>query len=180
MNTKMDKATVYLGLGSNMGDRQQMLAQATGLLSQKVTVETISSLYETKPQYVLEQPMFLNAACRISTSLKPHQLLTLVKGIESKLGRRPDSHNKPRPVDIDILIYDNLVIQSQTLIIPHPLMMERAFVLIPLAEIAPDLVHPVAGQPINQLASSVSAYGVVKIGPAINISEGGRYVPTIG
>ena len=176
----MDKATVYLGLGSNLADRQQMLAQALSQLSQKVAVETVSSLYETQPQYNIDQPMFLNAVCRISTSLRPHQLLILVKGIENKLGRLPDSHNKPRPVDIDILLYDNLVIQSQTLTIPHPLMMERAFVIIPLAEIAPDLVHPVIGLPISQLSKKVSPDGVVRIESAITFPEGGCHVPDIG
>ncbi len=171
---------VYLGLGSNLGDRQQMLTQALTYLSQKVTVEMVSSFYETRPQYLTDQPMFLNAVCRISTSLRPHQLLTLLKGIENKLGRLPDSHNKPRPVDIDILFYDNLIIQSQTLTIPHPLMMERAFVLIPLAEIAPDLVHPVAGLTISHLAKKVSPDGVVMIESAIAFHEGGCHVPDIG
>jgi len=175
----VDKVTVYLGLGSNLGDRQQMLAQALAHLSQKVAVEVVSSIYETKPQYLTDQPMFLNAACRISTSLRPHQLLTLIKGIESKLGRLPDSHNKPRPIDIDILLYDDLIIQGQTLTIPHPLMMERAFVLIPLAEIAPDLVHPVVGQTIGQFAKKVSPDGVVRIEPAITFPEGGCHVPDI-
>jgi len=168
----VDKATVYLGLGSNLGDRQQMLAQALAHLSQKVAVEAVSSLYETKPQYFTDQPMFLNAVCRVSTSLRPHQLLTLLKGIENKLGRLPDSHNKPRPVDIDILFYDNLIIQSRTLTIPHPLMMERAFVLIPLAEIAPDLVHPVISLSISQLAKKLSPDGVVRIESAIVFLEG--------
>jgi 2-amino-4-hydroxy-6-hydroxymethyldihydropteridine diphosphokinase len=175
----VDKATVYLGLGSNLGDRQQMLTQALVYLSQKVIVEKVSSFYETKPQYFANQPMFLNAVCRASTSLRPHQLLTLVKGIENKLGRLPDSHNKPRLVDIDILFYDNLTIQSQTLTIPHPLMMERAFVLIPLAEIAPDLVHPVIGLSISQLAKKVSSNGVVRIESAIVFPEGGCNVPDI-
>lgn len=176
----MDKATAYLGLGSNLGNRQQMLAQALVQLSRKVAVEAVSSLYETKPLYHADQPLFLNAACRISTSLGPHQLLTLVKGIESKLGRQPNSHNTPRPIDIDILIYDDLVMQSQTLTIPHPRMLERAFVLIPLAEIAPDLMHPVEVLTISQLAQKLSPDGVWLLGATLAYPEGGRHVPNIG
>ena len=176
----MEKVTVYLGLGSNLGDRQQMLTQALTHLSQKVAVEAVSSFYETKPLYFADQPLFLNATCHVSTSIGPHQLLTLVKGIESKLGRLPNSHNKPRPIDIDILLYDNLVMQSQTLTIPHPLMLERAFVLIPLAEIAPYLVHPVAGLTISQLVQKVSPDGVLRTESAIAFPEGGCHVPDIG
>ena len=176
----MDKVTAYLGLGSNLGNRQQMLTQALTYLSQKVTMEAVSSLYETKPLYSADQPLFLNATCRVSTSIRPHQLLTLVKGIESKLGRLPNSHNKPRPIDIDILLYDNLVMQSQTLTIPHPLMLERAFVLIPLAEIAPDLIHPVAGLKISQLVQKISTDSVQRIEAVIAFPGGGRHVPDIG
>jgi len=176
----VDKATAYLGLGSNLGNRQQMLAQALAELALRVTVEAVSSLYETKPLYYADQPLFLNAACRISTSLGPHQLLALVKGIESKLGRQPNSHKNPRPIDIDILLYDDLVMQSQTLSIPHPRMLERAFVLIPLAEIAPDLVQPVEGLTISQLAQKVSPDGVQRLGTIPAHPEGGRHVPDIG
>ncbi len=175
----MNKATVYFSLGSNMGDREQMLFQSLTLLSQKVAVEAVSSLYETRPQHNSNQPMFLNAACCVSTMLKPHQLLTLIKGIESKLGRLPNTHNQPRPIDIDILLYDNLVMQDQTLRIPHPLMLERAFVLIPLAEIAPDLVHPEAGLSIKELASSVSPEGVTKSKSTLELAEGASHVPDI-
>lgn len=176
----MDKATVHLGLGSNLGDRKHMLTQALTYLSQKVSVEAVSSLYETKALYIADQPLFLNAVCRISTTLRPHQLLTLVKGIENKLGRLPDNHNRPRPIDVDILLYDNLIMQGQTLTIPHPLMLERAFVLIPLVEIAPDLVHPEAGMTISQLVKQISPDGVVRIESNIAFPEGGHHVPDIG
>ncbi|MBM4446530.1 MAG: 2-amino-4-hydroxy-6-hydroxymethyldihydropteridine diphosphokinase [Chloroflexi bacterium] len=135
-------ATVYLGLGSNLGDRKQNLTQALELLSKHVVIEKVSPIYETEPVGYTEQPLFLNAVCRISTELNPRQLLRLAKKIETKLGRAPSLANAPRPIDIDILLYDNEVFSSKELTIPHPRLTERAFVLVPLAEIAPDLVHP--------------------------------------
>ena len=150
-------ATAYLGLGSNMGDREQNLAQALGLLSQKMLVEQLSSIYETEPVGCKEQPHFLNAVCRISTDLSPDELLNLAKEIESRMGRLPSFPNAPRPIDIDILFYGEEMIQSQNLTIPHPRLAERAFVLVPLAEIAHDLVYPGSGKSIGELASSLQS-----------------------
>jgi 2-amino-4-hydroxy-6-hydroxymethyldihydropteridine diphosphokinase len=144
-------ATVYLGLGSNLENRKQNLAQALELLSQYLKVEQISSIYETEPVGYEQQPLFLNAVCRISTKLNPEKLLRLAKKIEAKLGRTPSFPNAPRPIDIDILLYSDKVFSNQDLTIPHPRLAERAFVLVPLAEIAPDLVHPVNGKPIREL-----------------------------
>jgi len=147
--------TVYLGLGSNLGDRQDNLDKALNFLSQRLRVEKVSSVYDTEPVDNPNQPRFLNLVCRVSTGLEPMALLTLLQGIESKMGRLPHTSNLPRPIDIDILFYGDQVIETLKLVIPHPRLTERAFVLVPLVEIAPDLVHPVNGKTAKELMRSV-------------------------
>jgi len=144
-------AMVYLSLGSNLGNRQHNLDRALDFLSQRLQVEEVSSVYDTEPVGNTNQPRFLNLVCQVSTRLEPMALLTLVKGIESKLGRLPNTSNEPRPIDIDILFYDERIIETPKLVIPHPRLAERAFVLVPLAEIAPELVHPISGKTIVEL-----------------------------
>ena len=154
---------VYLGLGSNLGDRGANLDRALDFLTQRMTVKKVSSVYETEPVGNVNQPLFLNLVCEVSTRLELMGLLTLVKGIESKLGRIPGKVNAPRPIDIDILFYGNEVVETPKLVIPHPRLAERAFILVPLVEIAPDLVHPVSGKTVKELLQGVTeTQGVLK------------------
>lgn len=134
---------VYLALGSNLGDRVKHIEFGLSELSAKATLLDTSFLYETRPMYVVDQPLFLNAACKISTLLEPEELLSFLKDIEVKCGRNMNGErNGPRPLDLDILFYDNLKYTSERLQIPHPRMAEREFVLRPLCDIAPNLEHP--------------------------------------
>jgi len=156
---------VYLGLGSNLGDRKANLEKALHLLGQRLQIEQISSIYETEPVGYVEQPRFLNVVCRAQIDIGPLQLLSLIKGIEASLGRVPSFPNAPRPIDVDILFYGDLIMQTPELTIPHPRLEERAFVLIPLVELDEELVHPVSGERIRDLAAKVDGKeGVKKIG----------------
>ena len=142
---------VYLGLGSNLGDRQRNIADAVALLGEESTDVAVSSCYETMPHGFSGQPMFVNAACRIWTRLDPFHLLRKTRQIQSILGSRPAFVNGPRAMDIDILVYGRRVLSAPGLIIPHPRMAEREFVLAPLAELAPGLVHPVLRETVRVL-----------------------------
>ena len=159
-----EPVTVYLGLGSNLGARQENLDRALDLLSQRLRVGQVSSIYDTEPVGNLNQSRFLNLVCQIYTGLAPAGLLALAKGIELKLGRARATSNAPRPIDIDILFYGDQVMETPELVIPHPRLAERAFVLVPLAEIAPDLVHPVSGKTIRELLQGVTETQVLPRG----------------
>jgi len=153
----------YLGLGSNLGDRQNNLVQALQQMKAQIAVEEVSSFYETEPVGYLDQPRFINAVCRVSTGLSPQELFHFLKRIERRMGRQSAFRNAPRPIDIDILFYDDLIMESPELTIPHPRLAQRAFVLVPLAEIAPTLVHPVSRTTIAELLREVDSSGVRKL-----------------
>jgi len=161
---------VYLALGSNLGDRRSNLAAALQQLREKVELHTISSVYETEPVGYLDQPRFLNMVCCGKTELSAQELLKEVKTIEVTIGRQPSFRNGPRPIDIDILLYDNLQLEQDTLTIPHPRMHERAFVLVPLAEISPSEIDPVSGKTIRELADALPHDGVKILAPNLRIA----------
>jgi 2-amino-4-hydroxy-6-hydroxymethyldihydropteridine diphosphokinase len=147
----MKRVTIYLGLGSNLGDRQSNLERAIKFLMANVKICRLSPVYNTAPVGNTKQPRFLNMVCKGETFLSPEKLLEFVKGIEIKMGRKPGPHNSPRPIDIDILFYDKLVMESPSLIIPHPRLNERVFVLAPFSDIAPRMKHPVTGKTIIRM-----------------------------
>ena len=159
----MKKYRVFLGLGSNVGERQRFLNTAAGELKnvRDTRVVWTSSVYETDPVGKTDQAKFLNAVLEIETQLGPDDLFTEVKGIETRTGRSGGERWGPREIDIDILMYDGLAWTSERLTIPHPEMDKRKFVLIPLAEIAPDLVHPVHGMTMKELLASCREQGGV-------------------
>ncbi|MSQ61730.1 MAG: 2-amino-4-hydroxy-6-hydroxymethyldihydropteridine diphosphokinase [Dehalococcoidia bacterium] len=153
----------YLGLGSNLGNRRENLRMALGRLQPLVRVDAVSALYETVPVGVEEQPRFLNAVARVTTGLRPPALLRLAKSIEEEVGRRPGPVWGPRPVDIDILLMGDEVVDSPVLVIPHPRLRERAFVLLPLRDLALALAIPGSGESVAALAERVGAEGVRRV-----------------
>ena len=156
----MGTATVYLGLGSNLGDRHQAIVQAIHLLSERIHARRVSSIYETEPAGYHDQPAFLNAVVEAGTYLEPEEILHFAKQIESYLGRMPTFRNGPRAIDIDVLLYDDRIVNTPLLTVPHPRLAERIFVLVPLAELAPDLVHPVSRKKVAELAQEAELKGI--------------------
>lgn len=142
---------VYLGLGSNIGEKHRYLRRALALLEAKCRVSAVSSFYATEPVGYREQEWFVNCAARVETDLSPGELLNFIHEIESALGRQRGVPNGPRTIDIDILLFESLVIDEDGLTVPHPRMHERLFVLAPLVEIAADVVHPVRRKTISEL-----------------------------
>jgi 2-amino-4-hydroxy-6-hydroxymethyldihydropteridine diphosphokinase len=143
---------VYIGIGSNIGSREENCLRAIGFLkSTRLSITKQSSMYETAPWGMKEQPSFINMAIEIQTDLSPQELLILLKKIECDMGREQTTKWGPRIIDLDILLYGDRMINENGLKIPHPLMNERNFVLIPLSEIAPGLIHPILLKKISEL-----------------------------
>ncbi len=151
---------IFLGLGSNLGDRFANLTNAVQSLPPAVKVVEVSPVYQTEPWGYTEQPAFLNQVILAKTGLAPEKLLSYLKSIEISVGRKPTFHYGPRQIDIDILFYGQQIISKDTLTIPHPHLHQRAFVLVPLADLAPDFRHPVLGLTITELLSQVETAGV--------------------
>jgi 2-amino-4-hydroxy-6-hydroxymethyldihydropteridine diphosphokinase len=160
----MDQHTVYLAIGSNVGNRAANLKAAIAALPPQMEMMAKSRVYETPPWGYVDQEKFLNQVLKVQTYLAPEPLLKHLKRLEVALGRESTFQNGPRLIDIDILFYDDLVHESSILVIPHPRLHERGFVLLPLMDIAPELVHPVKQQSIRQLLAFCDVSGIVPVG----------------
>ena len=159
----MDKHIVYLALGSNLGDREENLKQAIASLPPQMDVKAKSHVYETPPWGYEDQPRFLNQVVKAQTYLQPETLIKHIKRLEVALGRRATFRNGPREIDIDILMYDDLVLNTPILSLPHPHMHERGFVLLPMMDIAPDLVHPLTRKSVREMLISCNLGGIKQV-----------------
>ena len=154
---------VYLALGSNLGDRLANLRAALDALEPEVQALAESGIYETPPWGYTEQPAFLNMALKAETELEPRKLLKHLKKIEAGLGREVSFRYGPRKIDLDILFYEDLILNDEALVIPHPRLHERAFVLVPLADVAADFIHPVLHQTVKDMLAEVEAGAIFRI-----------------
>jgi 2-amino-4-hydroxy-6-hydroxymethyldihydropteridine diphosphokinase len=160
----MNTYRVFLGLGSNVGDRHRFMQRAlmeVNLLPGLNIVWT-SGVYESDPYGKIDQPKFLNACVEVETALSPPELLVHLKEVEQRIGRSTSERWGPREIDIDILVYDGVVYTDEQVTVPHPDLEQRRFVLVPLKEIAADLVHPVSGLTVEELAAVCADHGAIK------------------
>jgi len=157
--------SLYLALGTNLGDRFANLQAAIAVLPPAIRVLDQSPVYETPPWGLADQPAYLNMVLKGKTSLPPLKLLKHLKRLETRLGRQPAVRWGPRLIDLDILFYGDLILDTPELIIPHPRLHERAFVLVPLVDLAPGLIHPVLGISVSQLLAELDTTGVTRYEP---------------
>jgi len=158
------KHTVYIALGTNLGDRLANLHAAIESMPPEIHVLAESHVYETPPWGYEDQPAFLNMVLKTETDLEPEALLKYLKQLEVELGRKQNFRWGPRLIDLDILFYDDLVLDSPPLVIPHMRLHERAFVLVPLMDIAPELIHPVFKRNVRELLAKVDTQGIARFG----------------
>ena len=158
-------ANAYISLGSNLGDRRANLKEAIAALPPQMEVNAKSSVYETPPWGYEDQPKFLNQVIKAKTYLDPEPLLKHLKRLEVALGRKESFPNGPRLIDMDILFYDDLVLNNPSLVIPHPHLHERGFVLLPLMDISPDLVHPINKKSVREMMAGCDVVGIEKLAP---------------
>lgn len=154
-------ATVIIALGTNLGERVKNLSNARLHLAPYLRIDKISPIYETEPWGYANQPLFLNQVIIGETDLSPQELLKILKSTEEYMGREKTFKNGPRLIDLDLIFYGDLILETEQLKIPHPGLHERAFVLIPLMDIAPDWEHPILKQPIRKLAEKINQQGVI-------------------
>jgi 2-amino-4-hydroxy-6-hydroxymethyldihydropteridine diphosphokinase len=157
---------IYVALGSNLGNRQANLTMALRMFEPLARIEAVSALYESPPQPPAPPPPYLNAACRIVTGLSPDALLRHLKRMEHLIGRRDSQRWAPRPIDLDIALYDDRVLDDGDLTVPHPRLAERAFVLRPLLDLDPELTHPASGERLADLLARVGSDGLVEVAAA--------------
>jgi 2-amino-4-hydroxy-6-hydroxymethyldihydropteridine diphosphokinase len=159
-------AAVYLAIGANTGNREANLRMALRGITRMARVEAVSSLYQSAPEGPA-QPDYFNAVCRVETGLEPLPLLRFLKGLEHEIGRRPTGGTaQPRPIDIDVLLYDDATIEEPELLVPHPRMLGRMFVMGPLAEIAPEVRHPSWAAAAGEIAAGLGNEGLTVVSGA--------------
>ncbi len=159
----METHTIYLALGSNLDNRLENLKEAIAALPPQMVVKAKSHVYETLPWGYEDQPKFLNQVLKAQTYVEPEPLLKHIKRLELALGRKPSFQNGPRLIDIDILFYDDLVLNTPALTLPHPRLHERGFVLLPLMDIAPDLVHPLTKKSVREMVAFCNLGGITQL-----------------
>ena len=169
---------IYLGLGSNLGDRLENLHQVLGRFPSTIQIDRVSPVYETAPWGYMDQPAFLNQVVEVNSILAPLEMLEELKRMEAMQGRELTFRYGPRRIDLDILLYSNMVYNRAGLIIPHLHMHERAFVLVPLADLVPDLVHPVLGKTVGQLLAGVDRSSVRLYEPPVELPLARKYKKT--